>query len=107
MKALKRFIHETEMDENASLMFRPFLTRKVSFGTLSVLKTVLTCNWICLIKTIYVKTHLTIFRVINFLSKKVTKLVETQKFCHGGLNYLISRINDSFFDKINFRKFEF
>ena len=43
---------------------------------------------ICLVKTLCLSTHMTIFWIIIFLIKKVAKLVETQKLCHHRLNHL-------------------
>ena len=44
-------------------------------------------HWICLVKTLRLSTHMTIFWIIIFLIKKVAKLVETQKFHHYRLDH--------------------
>ena len=44
-------------------------------------------HWICLVKTLRLSTHMTIFLIIIFLIKKVAKLVETQKFRHHRLDH--------------------
>ena len=44
-------------------------------------------HWICLVKTLRLSTHMTIFWIIIFLIKKVAKLVETQKFHHHRLDH--------------------
>ena len=69
------------------VVFWPFLVKKSpSRDPIDLQKSSHVHDWNHLIKTLHLNTHMTIFGVVNFLTKKVAKLVETQKFCDQRLN---------------------
>ena len=80
---------EIEMKEKWFLVvFWPFLMKKSHFGDpIDLQKNSHMQNWIYLIKTLHLNTHMVIFVLINFLTEKVAKLIETQNFL---FNVLIS-----------------
>ena len=69
-------------------MFWQIFVKMSHFGDPTYLENIFhTHHWICLVKALLLSTHMTIFWGMIFWSKKVAKLVETQKFCQNRLNH--------------------